>query len=89
VPNASIRQDTSGTMSTKAPYILAPTDASKGRPATLIFLHGYGDDAEGLPLGVCAHVNLFLERNFPRLFALPTVWRGPKSNPDWRPRGQA
>lgn len=34
------------------PHILEPTDAQSGRPATFIFLHGYGDDAEGLPLGL-------------------------------------
>ena len=33
------------------PYISAAEDPSSGRPATLIFLHGYADDAEGIPLG--------------------------------------
>jgi predicted esterase len=36
----------------KPPYILSAQDPSSGRPATFIFLHGYGDDAEGLPLGL-------------------------------------
>jgi len=41
-------------MSAKPPYIVPPTapSSSADRPATLIFLHGYGDDAEGLPLGL-------------------------------------
>jgi predicted esterase len=38
-------------MAHKEPYICEATDQSAGRPATLIFLHGYGDDAQGLPLG--------------------------------------
>lgn len=36
----------------KPPYVLDAQDPSAGRPATFIFLHGYGDDAEGLPLGL-------------------------------------
>jgi len=36
----------------KSPFVLEPEDQSKGQPATFIFLHGYGDDAEGLPMGV-------------------------------------
>jgi predicted esterase len=35
----------------KPPYVLEAIDPQAGKPATLIFLHGYGDDAEGLPLG--------------------------------------
>lgn len=38
-------------MSDKEPYILEPTDPAAGRPATIIFLHGFADEAEGLPLG--------------------------------------
>ncbi|KIX00129.1 uncharacterized protein Z518_10266 [Rhinocladiella mackenziei CBS 650.93] len=40
-------------MSAKPPYVVPPTvpPSSPERAATLIFLHGYGDDAEGLPLG--------------------------------------
>lgn len=34
------------------PYIVEPKDPSSGKPATFIFLHGYSDDAEGLPLGL-------------------------------------
>ena len=36
----------------KEPYILEPADQSAGRPATFIFLHGFGDDAQGTPLGL-------------------------------------
>jgi predicted esterase len=39
-------------MSDKEPYVLAPKDVSSGRPATFIFLHGFADEAEGLPLGL-------------------------------------
>jgi len=35
----------------KPTYIVEPEDVSSGRPATFIFLHGYGEDAEGIPLG--------------------------------------
>jgi predicted esterase len=38
-------------MAQKPPYLLEAIDPQAGKPATLIFLHGYGDDAEGLPLG--------------------------------------
>ena len=38
-------------MAQKEPYVSEPTDPSSGRPATFIFLHGYGDDAQGTPLG--------------------------------------
>jgi predicted esterase len=37
---------------TSPPYILPPLNSSPPNPATFIFLHGYGDDAEGLPLGL-------------------------------------
>jgi predicted esterase len=39
-------------MTDKEPYILEPKDPSSGRPATFIFLHGFADEAEGLPLGL-------------------------------------
>ncbi|EXJ61275.1 uncharacterized protein A1O5_11832 [Cladophialophora psammophila CBS 110553] len=41
-------------MSEEPPYVVSPTadSSSTARPATFIFLHGYGDDAEGLPLGL-------------------------------------
>ena len=40
-------------MAPTEPYICEPTDPSSGRPATFIFLHGYSDDAQGLPMGKC------------------------------------
>jgi hypothetical protein len=39
-------------MAQKAPFVLEAADKNAGRPATFIFLHGFGDEAEGLPLGV-------------------------------------
>ena len=41
-------------MPEKPPFIVFPTAhaSSTARPATIIFLHGYGDDADGLPLGL-------------------------------------
>jgi len=43
-----------GTMSyaDKPPHVCEPIDQTQGRPATIIFLHGFGDEAEGLPLGM-------------------------------------
>jgi len=47
-------------MSEKLPYIVPPkADASTARPATLIFLHGYGDDADGLPLGLAQQFQFY------------------------------
>lgn len=48
-------------MSSKPPYILPPTAASVApdRAATIIFLHGYGDDAEGLPLGLAQQFQFY------------------------------
>jgi predicted esterase len=40
-------------MAQKRPYVLPAAGPSSSKPATFIFLHGYGDDAEGLPLGLC------------------------------------
>lgn len=41
------------------PYIVHPQDASSGRPASFIFLHGYSDDAEGLPLGLAQQFQFY------------------------------
>ena len=41
------------------PYILEPQDASSGKPASFIFLHGYGDDAEGLPQGLAQQFQFY------------------------------
>lgn len=43
-------------MSAKEPLVCEPEDQSTGRPATFIFLHGFGDDAEGIPLGMRAPI---------------------------------
>ena len=43
----------------KPPHVLEPTDPKSGRPATFIFLHGYGDDAEGLPLGLAQQFQMY------------------------------
>lgn len=49
---SQLSQSTQPAMSAKEPYICEAEDKSSGRAATFIFLHGYGDDAEGLPLGM-------------------------------------
>ena len=36
----------------KPPVVIEAASPEAGRAATIIFLHGYSDDAEGLPLGV-------------------------------------
>ncbi|EXJ64802.1 hypothetical protein A1O7_01140 [Cladophialophora yegresii CBS 114405] len=48
-------------MSERPPYIVPPTAeaSSPARPATLIFLHGYGDDADGLPLGLAQQFQFY------------------------------
>lgn len=51
-------------MSAREPYISEPEDQSTGRPATFIFLHGFADDAEGIPLGTFA----FLQKNSELIF---------------------
>lgn len=47
----NIRNATIMSRQTKDPYVCEAEDQSTGRPATIIFLHGFGDDAEGIPLG--------------------------------------
>ena len=39
-------------MAQKPPFVLEAADENAARPATFIFLHGFGDEAEGLPLGM-------------------------------------
>ena len=48
-------------MSQKPSYVFpAVADASStARPATVIFLHGYGDDADGLPLGLAQQFQFY------------------------------
>ncbi|KEF52052.1 uncharacterized protein A1O9_12042 [Exophiala aquamarina CBS 119918] len=48
-------------MSAKPPYVVQPSvpASSANRSATLIFLHGYGDDAEGIPLGLAQQFQFY------------------------------
>lgn len=48
-------------MTAKPPYIVEPNGpaSSTDRPATVIFLHGYGDDAEGIPLGLAQQFQFY------------------------------
>ncbi|KIW17887.1 hypothetical protein PV08_05082 [Exophiala spinifera] len=80
-------------MTAKAPYILAPTadDSSSERPATLIFLHGYGDDAEGLPLGLAQQFQFYKRMPYLKWIlpnadhnheAMARAWYIPKSLPN-------
>ena len=65
-------------MADKAPYILPPTDETSGRPATFIFLHGYADDAEGLPLGLAQQFQFHKKLTYLR-WLLPTAPRHPEA----------
>jgi predicted esterase len=78
-------------MTEKPPYILEPLDDSSGRPATFIFLHGYADEAEGLPLGLAQQFQLYkkmpylkwLLPNAPRhQEAMTHAWYMPKALPN-------
>ncbi|KAK5448024.1 hypothetical protein LTS15_009048 [Exophiala xenobiotica] len=53
-------------MSAKPPYVLPANGPSSpsDRPATFIFLHGYGDDAEGLPLGVAQQFQFYNKMSY-------------------------
>ncbi|KAJ9640242.1 uncharacterized protein PV06_10760 [Exophiala oligosperma] len=80
-------------MSAKAPYILPPTavDSSSGRPATLIFLHGYDDEAEGLPLGLAQQFQFYQKMPYLKWIlpnadhnheAMARAWYLPKALPN-------
>jgi len=79
-------------MSDKPPYILPSADASStARPATLIFLHGYGDDADGLPLGLAQQFQMYNKMQYlkwvlpyaPRNHeAMTRAWYMPKALPN-------
>jgi len=43
----------------KSPYIVEPSKPDSGRAATLIYLHGYSDDAEGLPFGLAQQFQMY------------------------------
>ncbi|KAJ9650223.1 hypothetical protein H2198_010461 [Neophaeococcomyces mojaviensis] len=74
----------------KPPFIMEPEDQSKGRPATFVFLHGYGDDAEGLPMGLAQQFQFYHKLPYLR-WVLPnaphhpeaatTAWYMPKALP--------
>ncbi|EXJ78949.1 hypothetical protein A1O3_08449 [Capronia epimyces CBS 606.96] len=80
-------------MSDKPPYVVTPTApaSSPDRAATLIFLHGYGDDAEGLPLGLAQQFQ-FAKKMEHLKWVLPTAshnheamtraWYVPKALPN-------
>ena len=85
-------------MSEKPPYIVPPTaDApSTARPATLIFLHGYGDDADGLPLGLAQQFQFYNKMQYLKWVlpyaphnqeAMTRAWYVPRALPNvTRPR---
>ena len=65
-------------MADKPPYILEPIDQSAGRPATVIFLHGYADDAEGIPLGLAQQFQFYEKLPYLR-WLLPNAPRHPEA----------
>jgi len=78
-------------MSAKPACILEPKDPSAGRPATVIFLHGYGDEAEGLPMGLAQQFQMYgklpylrwVLPNAPRHHeAMTQAWYLPKALPN-------
>ena len=78
-------------MEDKPPFVLKPTDPDSGRPATFIFLHGYADDAEGLPLGLAQQFQMYKKAthmkwimpNAPRHQEAATrAWYMPKALPN-------
>ena len=80
-------------MSEKPPYVVPPTaDASSSaRPATLIFLHGYGDDADGLPLGLAQQFQFYNKMQYLKWVlpyaahnqeAMSRAWYVPKALPN-------
>ncbi|KIV95066.1 hypothetical protein PV10_02765 [Exophiala mesophila] len=80
-------------MSAKPPYIVEPNgpSTSTDRPATIIFLHGYGDDAEGIPLGLAQQFQFYnkipyvkwILPNAPRnMEAMTTAWYAIKELPN-------
>jgi predicted esterase len=81
-------------MTDKEPYILAPKDPSSGRPATFIFLHGFADEAEGLPLGLAQQFQFhnklpYLKWVMPNAPIPPSLgqraWYAPKALSSWKP----
>ena len=80
-------------MSVKDPYVLPPAaDAPEtARSATLIFLHGYGDDADGLPLGLAQQFQFYNKMKYLKWVlpyaprhqeAMTRAWYMPKALPN-------
>lgn len=61
-------------MSDKPPYVLEAADPSAGRPASIIFFHGYGDEAEGLPMGLAQQFQMYKKLPYVR-WLLPNAPR--------------
>ena len=58
----------------KPPYIVEAAKPESGRAATLIYLHGYSDDAEGLPLGLAQQFQMYNRAEYLR-WVLPNQLR--------------
>ena len=65
-------------MADKPPYTLKAADESAGRAATVIFLHGYADDAEGIPLGLAQQFQMHGKLLYLR-WVLPNAPRHPEA----------
>ena len=78
-------------MADKPPYFLEAADQSLGRSATFIFLHGYADDAEGIPLGLAQQFQYYKKLPYLRWVlpnaprhqeAMTRAWYMPKALPN-------
>jgi predicted esterase len=78
-------------MSDKPPHMLPAADPSSGRAATCIFLHGYSDDAEGLPLGLAQQFQMYQKATYLKWIlpnaprnqeAMTRAWYLPKALPN-------
>ena len=65
-------------MADKPPFVLKAADQDTGRPATFIFLHGYADDAEGIPLGLAQQFQMHKKLPYLR-WLLPNAPRHPEA----------
>ena len=73
------------------PFVVEAARPEAGRAAAIIFLHGYSDDAEGLPLGLAQKFQLYKRAEYLR-WVLPnapfnkaartTAWFVPRRLPD-------
>lgn len=61
-----------------ASYIVEAAKPESGRPATLIYLHGYSDDAEGLPLGLAQQFQMYERAEYLR-WVFPNAPRNPEA----------